>query len=63
MLAGQRLGQISAAVAALIAKAKLAGFWVERAENKNSNAIYAISDQPLTTEEWEEKFCRPTIED
>jgi hypothetical protein len=23
----------------------------------------AISDQPLTTEEWEEKFCRPTTED
>jgi phage terminase small subunit len=56
-------GQYSAAVAALTAKAKLSGHWVDYSENKNRNVIYAISDQPLTIEEWEEEFCRPTIED
>jgi hypothetical protein len=45
--------QYSAAVAALTAKAKLAGLWVDRAENLNGN--YAISDKPLTEQEWVEK--------
>jgi hypothetical protein len=48
--------QYSAAVAALTAKAKLAGLWVERAENLNGN--YAISDKPLTDEEWVEKHVK-----
>jgi hypothetical protein len=42
--------QCSAVIAALTAKAKLAGLWVERAENLNGN--YAISDAPLSEEEW-----------
>ena len=37
--------QYSAAVAALTAKAKLAGLWVDRAENLNGN--YAISTSPF----------------
>jgi hypothetical protein len=42
--------------AALTAKAKLAGLWVDRAENLNGN--YAISDKPLTDEEWAERFVK-----
>jgi hypothetical protein len=45
-------GQHSAAIAALIAKAKLAGRWIERSEQKNSNVNYVMSDQPMTDEEW-----------
>jgi terminase small subunit-like protein len=45
-------GQHSAAIAALIAKSKLAGRWVERSEQKNSNATYVVSDRPMTEEEW-----------
>jgi phage terminase small subunit len=37
-------GQHSAAIAALIAKAKLAGRWVDRTEQRNTNVNYAISD-------------------
>jgi hypothetical protein len=53
-------GSFSAAISALVAKAKLSGFWVDRAENKNSNVVYAISDRELTEEEWTEKYCRPS---
>lgn len=45
-------GQHSAAVAALTAKAKLAGLWVERSENENNNVNYAISDELPTEDEW-----------
>jgi hypothetical protein len=48
--------QYSAAVAALTAKAKLAGLWVDRAENLNGN--YAISDKPLTEQEWAERHVK-----
>jgi hypothetical protein len=44
--------QFSAATTTLIAKAKLAGLWVERAHNENANVNYIISDQPLTEDEW-----------
>jgi hypothetical protein len=44
--------QYTAAIAALIAKAKLAGRWVERTEQNNSNVNYAVSDEPMTEEEW-----------
>ena len=44
--------QFSAAVAALIAKAKLAGRWIERGEHANTNVHYAVSDKPMTEEEW-----------
>jgi ribosomal protein L24 len=47
-----KAGQHSAAIAALVAKAKLAGRWVERAEQKNTNVNYIVSDQPMTEEEW-----------
>jgi hypothetical protein len=45
--------QFSAAVAALIAKAKLAGRWIERGEHANTNVQYVISDRPMTDEEWD----------
>ena len=44
--------QYSAAIAALIAKAKLAWRWVERTEQNNTNINYAVSGQPMTEEEW-----------
>ena len=45
-------GQYSAAIAALIAKAKLAGRWIDRTEQRNTNVVYAVSDKPMTEEEW-----------
>jgi hypothetical protein len=48
--------QYSAAVAALTAKAKLAGLWVDRSENLNGN--YAISDKPFSEQEWEDQYVR-----
>ena len=27
------------------------------ADNSNSNYMYVISDRPMTTEEWEKKYC------
>jgi phage terminase small subunit len=50
-----KAGQHSAAIAALVAKAKLAGRWVERAEQRNTNVNYVVSDQPMTEEEWAAK--------
>ena len=50
-----RAGQFSAAIAALIAKAKLSGRWVERAEQRNANVQYVVSDRPMTEDEWVEK--------
>jgi hypothetical protein len=47
-----KAGQYSAAIAALISKAKLSGRWVERAAQKNTNVNYAISDESPTEEEW-----------
>ena len=47
--------QYSAAIAALIAKAKLAGRWVERTEQNNTNINYAVSDRPMSEQEWLEK--------
>jgi hypothetical protein len=51
-------GNYSAAVSALVMKAKLSGHWLDRTENKTSNVIYHISDEPLSVEEWEEKWCK-----
>ena len=51
-------GNYSAAVSALVMKAKLSGHWLDRAENKTSNVIYHISDRPLSLEEWAEKWCK-----
>jgi phage terminase small subunit len=47
--------QYSAAIAALIAKAKLAGRWVERTEQNNTNVNYAVSDRSFSQQEWVEK--------
>jgi hypothetical protein len=47
-----KAGQHSVAIAALIAKAKLAGRWVDRTEQRNTNVKYVVSDQPMTEEEW-----------
>ena len=50
-------GKYSAAVAALTVKAKLAGLWVDKAENKANNVVYHIADHPLTQDEWAAKYC------
>ena len=47
-----KLEQMSAATAALTAKAKLAGLWIERGEHSNQNVNYVVSDKPMTEEEW-----------
>jgi phage terminase small subunit len=57
-VAGLKLNQISAAVAALTAKAKLAGFWVDKQESTNKNYVVSAEPEP-TPEEWDEKFVRP----
>jgi len=49
----QRAGNYSAAVAALTAKAKIAGLWIERTESESINLNYSISDQLPTEEQWE----------
>ena len=51
-------GQFSAAVTALTAKAKLAGFWVDRSENKNENVNYAISDEPMSEADWVKRYVK-----
>ena len=48
-------GQHSAAVAALTAKAKLSGLWIERQQSENTNVNYAVSDEPQTEQEWAER--------
>jgi hypothetical protein len=48
--------QHGAVVSAMTAMAKLAGLWVDQTANINGN--YAISDKPLTEEEWVEKHVR-----
>jgi hypothetical protein len=53
--AATRADQHSAAVAALTAKAKLAGLWIERGEHNNTNVNYAVSDEPPAESEWTEK--------
>jgi phage terminase small subunit len=46
--------QYSAANAALTAKAKLSGHWVERAETENVNTNYVVSGDPVgNVEDWE----------
>jgi len=50
-------GKYSAAVAALTVKAKLAGLWIDKAENKANNVVYHIADHPLTQDEWAQKWC------
>ena len=40
----------------LTAIAKFAGLWVDRSENLNGN--YAISDKPLSEQEWVEKHVK-----
>jgi phage terminase small subunit len=57
-VAGLKLNQISAAVAALTAKAKLAGFWVDKQESTNTNYVVSAEPEP-TQEEWDEKYVRP----
>jgi hypothetical protein len=52
-------GKYSAAVAALTVKAKLAGLWLDKAENKANNVVYHIADHPLTMDEWAAKYCSP----
>jgi hypothetical protein len=32
--------------------ALLAGRWVDRAEQRNTNVVYAVSDKPMIEQEW-----------
>jgi hypothetical protein len=57
--AAKDAGQHSAAVQALTAKAKLSGFWIERAVNENINAHYAIRDKPMSQAEWDKAYTTP----
>jgi hypothetical protein len=43
----------AAAVAALIAKAKLAGFLVERFQGSSFNVHYVVGDTPPSEEDWQ----------
>jgi hypothetical protein len=52
-------GHYAAAVAALTVRAKLSGLWIDRLENKNASTNYVISDEPLTEQEWIDKFGKP----
>lgn len=46
--------QHSAATAALTAKAKLAGLWIDKTENENVNTNYVVSSDPIDSiEDWE----------
>jgi phage terminase small subunit len=50
--------QYSAATAALTAKAKLAGLWVDRAETENVNTNYVVSSDPIdNVEDWEREHA------
>jgi phage terminase small subunit len=49
-----RNGQMSAAIAAEVKRGELMGFYVQRRET--TNAVYSISDKPMTPEEWEAEY-------
>lgn len=50
--------QYSAATAALTAKAKLAGLWVDRSETENVNTNYVVSGDPVdNVEDWEREHA------
>jgi phage terminase small subunit len=51
--AALRKNNHSAAVAALTAKAKIAGLWVERSETENVNLNYVICDTLPSEAQWE----------
>jgi hypothetical protein len=55
-------GGTAAAVAAITAKAKLAGLWREKVAVTDPSGEraprYLISDHPMTEEEWERERCR-----
>jgi hypothetical protein len=55
-------GGAAAAVAAITAKAKLAGLWRDKVAVTDPSGEraprYIISDHPLTEEEWERERCR-----
>jgi len=55
-------GNQNAAIAAITAKAKLAGLWVDRTENENVNLNYAISDQLPTEQQWEAERTARTVD-
>jgi phage terminase small subunit len=44
-------------LAALVALGKHLGMFVQRTQN--ANVHYVISDEPMTTEEWEKRFATP----
>ena len=56
--AALKANQHSAAVAALTAKAKLAGLWVDKSETENVNTNYVVSGEPVdNVEDWEREHA------
>lgn len=47
-------GQTSAAIQAEVKRGELMGLYIERRESTNTN--YNISDQPLSEDEWKDKY-------
>lgn len=47
-------GDLGAARAALMDVAKLNGLVIDRAEN--TSTVFTVSDEPMTAEEWAEKY-------
>ena len=52
--------QISSAVAAEVKRGELMGYYAERRER--ANCSFAISDKPMSPEEWEAKYCVPNAD-
>jgi hypothetical protein len=51
--------QISSAVSAEVKRGELMGYYNERRESANRN--FVISDKPMSNDEWEAKYCVPSI--
>jgi hypothetical protein len=50
--------QMAAAISALIAKAKLAGLWIDHSESRNTNVNYVIRDTPMSEAEWVKRHVK-----
>jgi ubiquinone/menaquinone biosynthesis C-methylase UbiE len=57
-LSGHVLGVDVSGPMLATAKAKLAGFWVDKQESTNTNYVVSAEPDP-TPEEWDEKYVRP----
>ena len=60
--AATAFGNPSAAIAAVVTKAKPASRWTDRNENKNTTLNYAISDELPTEEHWAAQQAGRTLD-